>query len=76
MWAEIIGGITGTTFIGAGYYGLYKLGWYMSRKEQEHQIKEKIKLIDGIEELQEYKILLEKHLEKLNTHKIEWMKRK
>ena len=46
MWGEIIGSIAGTTLLGASYIGLYKLGWYTSRKEQEHKIQERIKDIN------------------------------
>ncbi len=87
MWAEIIGSITGTLAIGGGYYGLYKLGYYTSRKEQEHRINERIKDIEDIIKMQndlekeqvdllkEHKQELLEHIEKLNNHKIIWKKK-
>ena len=86
MWGEILGSIAGTTLLGASYIGLYKLGWYTSRKEQEHKIHERIKDINDIVELQEkmesekieilkeHKQELLEHLEKLKSHKIVWKK--
>lgn len=80
MWTELIGTLTGGTLLAGGYYGLYKLGWYMSKKEQETLIKYKIKHIEELNELhdglQEYKENLINHLEKLNNHKVEWKKNK
>ena len=86
MWGEIIGSIATTTLLGASYIGLYKLGWYTSRKEQEHKIHERIKDINDIVELQEkmesekieilkeHKQELLEHLEKLKSHKVKWTK--
>jgi hypothetical protein len=86
MWGEIIGSIATTTLLGASYIGLYKLGWYTSRKEQEHKIQERIKDINEIVKLQEqmetekieilkeHKQELLEHLEKLKSHKIVWKK--
>ena len=86
MWGEIIGSIAGTTLLGASYIGLYKLGWYTSRKSQEHKIHERIKDINEIVKLQEqmetekieilkeHKQELLEHLEKLKSHKIVWKK--
>ena len=64
MWGEIIGSIATTTLLGASYIGLYKLGWYTSRKEQENKIHERIKDINEIVALQE----------QMETEKIEILK--
>jgi len=79
MWNEIIASVVGTGLLGGSYFGLYKLGWYISRKEQENKLKCKIKEIESFEmndELIEYKNLLQEHLIKLNNHNIEWKKNK
>ena len=45
MWGEVLGSIGITLGLGVSYVGLYKLGWYSSRKEQEHKIKQKLEEI-------------------------------
>ena len=87
MWGEIIGSIAGTTLLGVSYFGLYKLGWQVSRNEQIHKIQERIKDINELVELQEkmesekHEILKEhkqellEHLEKLKSHKVKWTKK-
>ena len=80
MWGEVLGSIGITLGLGVSYVGLYKLGWYSSRKEQEHKIKQKleeIKLYEEIQnqELSEYKEKILEHLEKLKNHKVEWKKK-
>jgi len=78
MLNELMASIVGTSLLGGSYIGLYKLGWYISRKEQENKIKYKIEQIEKMDNIHdgllEYKKNLEEHLEKLNSHCIGWKK--
>tara|TARA_R100000951_G_scaffold116481_1_gene128547 strand:+ start:3221 stop:3499 length:279 start_codon:yes stop_codon:yes gene_type:complete len=82
MWAEIIGTIGSTFVFGGTYYGLYKLGFHMSRKEQINKMNDRVKDIEdliqfqkdlekeNIELLQLHKVEILQHIDKLNNHKI------
>ena len=76
MWQEIIGIVGSGILVGSGYIGLYKLSWYLSKKEQLKKIKLKLKEINELEkmndELKEYKQQLINHMEKIDNHKIQW----
>lgn len=80
MWTEVLTSLGVTSLLGGSYLGLYKLGWYVSRKEQENKILLRLneidKIIDDNKELQEYKTKLEDHLNKLRSHNILWTKNK
>ena len=82
MWAEILTTIGGTFAFGGSYYGLYKLGFYISRKEQINKMNDRVKDIEdliqfqkdlekeNIELLQLHKVEILQHIDKLNNHKI------
>jgi hypothetical protein len=80
MWTEVLTSLGLTSLLGGSYLGLYKLGWYVSRKEQENKIISRLSEIDKIihddKELKEYKTKLEEHLIKLQSHNILWKKDK
>lgn len=71
MWSEVLTILGGSVAITGGYFGIYKLGWYVSRKEQ---INNMIKMLDDLKENQEDNNDLikkyEEHLIKLQTHKV------
>lgn len=71
MWSEVLTIIGGSVAITGGYFGIYKLGWYVSRKEQ---INNMIKMLDDLKEHHEDNNNLikkyEEHLIKLQTHKV------
>ena len=71
MWSEVISIFGGTIALTGGYFGIYKLGWYISRKEQ---IDNMIKMIDDLKEQQDTHddliIKYEEHLVKLKEHSI------
>jgi acetoin utilization deacetylase AcuC-like enzyme len=83
MWGELLSTIGGITAFGGTYYGLYKLGFHMSRKEQIYKMNDRIKDIEelieyqqkieqeSIEILKQHKQELLEHIEKLNNHKVE-----
>ena len=66
MLKFVIGFMGCGILIGSSFVGLYKVCWYLSRKEQEKKKKQKIKEIDS------NKNELMEHLEKLNNHKVLW----
>ena len=78
MWTEVLTSLGLTSLLGGSYLGLYKLGWYVSRKEQENKIMTRIneidELIDDNKELEEHKEKLLEHLIKLQSHNIIWKK--
>ena len=80
MWTEVLTSLGLTSLLGGSYLGLYKLGWYVSRKEQETKIMKRLKeideLIDDNKELEEHKEKLLEHLIKLRSHNIIWTKDK
>ena len=71
MWSEVLTILGGSVAITGGYFGIYKLGWYVSRKEQ---INNMIKMLDDLKEHHEDNNDLikkyEEHLIKLQTHKV------
>jgi len=71
MWSEVISVFGGTIALTGGYFGIYKLGWYISRKEQ---IDNFTKMIDDLKEQQDTHddliIKYEEHLVKLKEHSI------
>tara|TARA_R110002110_G_scaffold3937_3_gene20471 strand:+ start:1344 stop:1568 length:225 start_codon:yes stop_codon:yes gene_type:complete len=71
MWSEVISIFGGTIALTGGYFGIYKLGWYISRKEQ---IDNFTKMIDDLKEQQDTHddliIKYEEHLVKLKEHSI------
>jgi len=71
MWGEVLTIIGGSVALTGGYFGIYKLGWYVSRKEQ---INNMIKMLDDLKEHHEDNNDLikkyEEHLIKLQTHKV------
>ncbi len=82
MWAELLTTIGSISVFGGGYYGLYKLGFYMSRKEQINKMNDRVKDIEdliqfqkdlekeNIELLKLHKLEILEHIDKLNNHKI------
>lgn len=71
MWSEVLTILGGGIALSGGYFGIYKLGWYVSRKEQ---INNMINMLDDLKEHQEDNNDLikkyEEHLIKLQTHKV------
>tara|TARA_R110001592_G_scaffold12564_1_gene59579 strand:+ start:320 stop:547 length:228 start_codon:yes stop_codon:yes gene_type:complete len=71
MWSEVISIFGGTIALTGGYFGIYKLGWYISRKEQ---IDNFTKMIDDLKEQQDTHddliIKYEEHLVKLKEHSV------
>jgi len=71
MWSEVLTIIGGSVALTGGYFGIYKLGWYVSRREQ---INNMLKMLDDLQEHQEHNSELikeyEEHIEKLKNHKI------
>ncbi len=82
MWAEILTTIGSISVFGGSYYGLYKLGFYVSRKDQINKMNDRVKDIEdliqfqkdlekeNIELLKLHKLEILEHIDKLNNHKI------
>ena len=71
MWSEILTITTSGIILSGGYFGIYKLGWYVSKKEQ---INNMTKMIDDLKKQQDNHddliIKYEEHLKKLKEHKV------
>ena len=71
MWSEVLSIVGGSIALTGGYFGIYKLGWYVSRREQ---INNMLKMIDELKINQEENNDLikkyEGHIEKLQNHKV------
>jgi len=71
MWSEVLTIVGGSIALTGGYFGIYKLGWYVSRREQ---INNMVKMLDELQGHQDQNNELikeyEEHIEKLKNHKI------
>ncbi len=71
MWSEVLTIVGGSIALTGGYFGIYKLGWYVSRREQ---INNMVKMLDELQGHQDQNNELikeyEEHIQKLKNHKI------